>query len=124
MPGIRININDAAVARMLNGPSGPVAWNLEQRGKRVGRRARQLAPGSMKRKIKVNMESGHVRIECTHPATLYVIKGTRPHMIRPSTKKALKFKIGGRTVFARVVNHPGNKPNNFLLAALREGSGR
>jgi hypothetical protein len=28
---------------------------------------------------------------------------------------------GGRVVFARVVNHPGTRPNNFFGRALREG---
>ena len=44
-----------------------------------------------------------------------VIKGARPHVIRPKTKKALSFywpKIGAQAVF-RSVNHPGNKPNPF-----------
>lgn len=119
-------MDPAAVHRMLDGPTGPVAWNLNRRGQRVAKRARQLAPGSMKRKISVNTESGHVRIECSHPATLFVINGTRRHFIRrgKAPGKILKFKMGGRTVFARWVNHPGNKPNNFLLKALREGSSR
>jgi HK97 gp10 family phage protein len=50
----------------------------------------------------------------------YVENGTRPHKIRPKTKKALKFKVGGRTVFATVVNHPGTRPRPFLSRAVRE----
>jgi HK97 gp10 family phage protein len=50
----------------------------------------------------------------------YVEQGTRPHVIRPKTKKALKFKMGGRTVFATVVNHPGTRPQPFLGRAVRE----
>ena len=49
------------------------------------------------------------------PYAGFVIDGTRPHVIRPKTKKALSFywpKIGGQAVF-RSVNHPGNKPNPF-----------
>lgn len=45
--------------------------------------------------------------------------GTKPHKIRPKTKKALKFNVGGRTVFATVVNHPGTKANPFLDRALQ-----
>jgi hypothetical protein len=45
--------------------------------------------------------------------------GTKPHKIRPKAKKALKFNVGGRTVFAAVVNHPGTKANPFLDRALQ-----
>lgn len=48
--------------------------------------------------------------------------GTRPHQIRPRTKQALRFVIGGQVVFAKVVNHPGTKGRPFLARALREVS--
>lgn len=44
--------------------------------------------------------------------------GTRPHIIRPRTKQALRFKVGGRTVFATVVHHPGTRARPFLDRAL------
>lgn len=44
--------------------------------------------------------------------------GTRPHVIRPKGgKRALKFNVGGRTVFATSVNHPGTRPRPFLKNA-------
>ena len=46
--------------------------------------------------------------------------GTRPHLIRPKNAKALRFKMGGRTVFAKVVKHPGTRARPFLDRALRE----
>lgn len=46
--------------------------------------------------------------------------GTRPHIIRPRTKQALKFRVGGRTVFATIVHHPGTRARPFLDRALRE----
>lgn len=46
--------------------------------------------------------------------------GTGPHVIRPVRKKALAFKIGGRTVIVAKVNHPGTRPRPFLDRALRE----
>lgn len=124
MATARIKINDAAVARMLNGRGGPVSRDLERRSRNVARRARQLAPGSMKRKISTSTESGHVRVECSHPATIFVVRKTQPHAIRPNPpRKRLRFKVGGVTVFARKVWHPGNRhPNNFLARALREAA--
>lgn len=46
--------------------------------------------------------------------------GTRPHIIRPRRAKALRFKVGGRTVYAKVVRHPGTRARPFLDRALRE----
>lgn len=52
----------------------------------------------------------------------YVNDGTRPHVIRPKNAQVLRFRAGGRTVFAKVVQHPGTRPNPFLDRALREVS--
>lgn len=114
-----VKIDQAAVARLAR-PGGIVRNDLEKRARKVAKAARAGAPGSMKRKIKTDTSSGHVRVECTHPAAIFVIKGTRRHIIRPRHKQVLKFKIGGRTVFAKVVNHPGTKPNDFMVRALRQ----
>lgn len=47
---------------------------------------------------------------------------TPPHIIRPKTAKALMFQIGGQTVFAKEVHHPGSKMpmRSFLRSSLRE----
>lgn len=50
----------------------------------------------------------------------YVNDGTRPHTIRPKRAQALRFTVGGKVVFAKVVHHPGTKPRPFLDRALRE----
>lgn len=49
-----------------------------------------------------------------------VHNGARPHIIRPKNAKALRFRINGRVVYARVVHHPGTKGKPFLDRALRE----
>lgn len=48
---------------------------------------------------------------------LYVHEGTRPHLIRPKRAKALRFEVGGRVVFAKLVRHPGTKARPFLRNA-------
>jgi len=35
---------------------------------------------------------------------------SKPHLIVPKDKKALRFEIEGREIFAKYVNHPGSKP--------------
>lgn len=50
-------------------------------------------------------------------------KGSPPHIIRARRGRALKFVVGGRVVFRRQVNHPGNRPYRFLQrATLAAGS--
>lgn len=94
---------------------------LLSRARRVQRNARRMAPGRMGRKVNAVIVGQHVRIESSHPATMFVINGTRPHLIRPRTRQVLKFNVKGRTVFARLVHHPGTKANDFLTKALRMG---
>lgn len=48
------------------------------------------------------------------PYASHVEGGTEPHVILPKNGQFLKFNIGGRTVFARKVNHPGTKPHPFM----------
>lgn len=50
--------------------------------------------------------------------------GTSPHVIRPRRPGGvLRFQVGGRVVYARVVNHPGTRAQPFLDKALQEVAG-
>lgn len=49
---------------------------------------------------------------------MYHHDGTPPHVIRPRRKKALRYMVGGRVVFARRVNHPGTRGTRYLERAL------
>lgn len=122
--GGQIRIDRRRLERMLRLPGGLVHRSLNRRAARVVNRAQQLAPGSMGRGIVWHIE-GHGReltavITSRHHATQWVINGTRPHQIRPVRAQALRFTTGGRIVFAKLVNHPGTQPNDFLGKALRE----
>ena len=46
------------------------------------------------------------------PYAIFVHSGTKPHEIRPTTKKALYWK--GALHPVKVVRHPGTKPNKFV----------
>ena len=45
----------------------------------------------------------------------YVEFGTRPHEIRPRTKRALRWKDGTGYRFARFVRHPGTRAQPFMI---------
>ncbi|WP_225994547.1 hypothetical protein [Streptomyces sp. SS1-1] len=118
------DLHRGRIERMLRLPGGMVWNNMERRVRRVEAEAIRRAPGGMKARIRAQIRRGPTGdfqgiIKVDHPAAIYVLNGTRPHRIVPRTKKALRFTVGGQVVFATVVNHPGNKPNNFLKEALR-----
>ncbi len=121
----RVRLDRAALSRTIRGASRD---ELDASARQVLNRARVLAP------VDTGRLRASIRIESRRTLTLrtiytigsdvhyapYVNDGTRPHKIRPRTKKALKFRVGGKTVFAAAVNHPGTRPNPFLDRALRE----
>jgi hypothetical protein len=45
-------------------------------------------------------------------------EGTKPHVILPRTKKTLRFVSHGKIVYAKMVIHPGTKPNRYLTDNL------
>ena len=49
---------------------------------------------------------------------VHVEYGTSPHVIMPKVVSALKFKRGGKVVFARRVRHPGTSGQPFFRPAL------
>lgn len=102
---------------------------MESLQRRVANQARQDVPvktGHLGRSVR----EGAIRfvgpltvegsVEATASYAAAVHEGARPHVIRPRTAKALRFEVGGRTVFAKMVRHPGMKARPFLRnAALR-----
>tara|TARA_R110000868_G_scaffold70292_1_gene206629 strand:+ start:420 stop:857 length:438 start_codon:yes stop_codon:yes gene_type:complete len=61
---------------------------------------------------------GHDRNRAPYAA--FVLLGTRPHKITPKRKKALRWAAGGKFFFAKSVNHPGYRGDNYLLRAATE----
>jgi hypothetical protein len=59
--------------------------------------------------LSVKQEPWGATLSIDDPRWLYADLGTKRHVIRPRAKKFLKFSVGGQTVFARKVNHPGQK---------------
>lgn len=53
---------------------------------------------------------------------LDVILGTPPHRIEPVNASVLRFEVGGETVFAAYVNHPGTAPRPFLAEGAMEAA--
>lgn len=123
---VDVRIDQGRLSRFLRLRGGVVERRLAARARRVVAIAKAEAPGSMPDYIGFRVVEGanglQAVITCDHPATRYVLDGTRPHIIRPRRAKALRFEVGGEVVYAQLVRHPGTRPNNFLIRALRQGS--
>lgn len=117
-----LTVNPSATRTLAAQSAGPYIATLTER---VAMHARLLAPGSMKSKIRAVHTGGPSPLGLVvsdHPASVFVINGTRAHMIHPKKPGGVLVftpKGGGNKIFARFVNHPGTKANNFLLKALR-----
>lgn len=84
--------------------------------KRTGALARSI--GYTTRQTGPNSVSGTVQATAKH--AVFVAEGTRPHLIVPRRARFLRFVVGGRVVYARVVRHPGTRANPFLKRAAAQ----
>lgn len=124
----RVRLDRAQLTRTIRGAS---RRELETVARQVMNRAKILAP------VDTGRLRASIRIESRRTLTLrsvYTIgsdveyaqmvhDGTRPHVIRPRQAQALRFRIGGRIVYAKVVHHPGTRARPFLDRAVREIAG-
>jgi hypothetical protein len=107
---------------------GEVAAYVLSVGRRVEARAVVRAPvdkGSLRARRTTRLVSAGgrlVRCEVSFNVdyAAAVHDGTRPHVIVPRNRKVLRFKVGGKIVYARRVNHPGTRPRPFLRQALAD----
>ena len=136
-----VRLDDAAMSDLLRSPNGPVGRHVMDLGTQVRDRAAPkvgvsatghgigasgaqqhlrdaliVRPASDEKgfAVLVGAELGHAELH--H-------RGTQPHVIRPRNVTVLRFPTspGGATfVFAKEVNHPGTKPNPYLVDAARE----
>lgn len=70
--------------------------------------------GQLRRSITLDYRPISVSIYPTVKYAIPVHEGSRPHTISPRSKSVLRFKKGGKIIFAKRVMHPGNKPNKFV----------
>lgn len=51
---------------------------------------------------------------------LFVHWGTKPHVIKPKTKKSLRWPLPSGFAFAKKVNHPGYKGDPYFVKAAEQ----
>lgn len=116
---IDIGALGAAVGPILARKAASVTRRITAQAKQnapvlTGNLARTIEPDPVRFSGPFRVETG-VTAHANYAAAVH--EGTRPHVIRPRTARALKFQMGGRTVFASSVNHPGTRPRPFLRNA-------
>lgn len=143
--GGAVVLDPVKLAELLRGSTGPVYRKLLEDGQRVlvqarieapqsqagpavpnsVRRGKARQPGDLKRSIVMRAATYNgepaVYVGTQDPVGVFVHEGTVPHLILPRRGKFLVFYLprAGRVVYAKRVQHPGTKPNRFLIRALK-----
>jgi hypothetical protein len=95
-----------------------VAYDSAQRGAARHNKTGALVQSLFNRAIPEGRQVGHDAQRAPH--AIFVNFGTKPHVIKPKTKNALRWSAGGRFHFARIVHHPGYIGDNYIFAAADE----
>lgn len=130
---VRVVLNGAALAAFLRGPNGPVYADMIRRGQRVqdaakaqirlghvhGGSGRPNLRDTLVKRVVQTTDSFQILIGSESPIALIHHNGTRAHTIVPKKAKMLAFSTTSKVVvFAKIVHHPGTKPNRFLTDNL------
>lgn len=87
---------------------------------RIGKHTKSGALEQSLRWIKANDEHVIYNDLQRAPHARFVHWGTRPHVIRPKKRKALRWPVGGTFAFAKKVNHPGYEGDAYFVKAAAE----
>lgn len=90
-----------------------LAYQGADRHTKTGALIRSLGHGP--KRIFGGWEIGHDLQAAKH--AIFVHWGSRPHVIRPKNKKALRWASGNGFAFAKFVNHPGYRGDPYLTNA-------
>ena len=105
----------SVVVRMKKGLEGIISRErlakfLEESAKVVYQEVRERAPvrtGKLRESLAlIKVSDLHYVVGSPLEYAVYAEKGTRPHIIRPRRARALRFMVGGETVFAARVVQP------------------
>ncbi len=95
-----------------------VAYDSAQEGAGRHRVTGALIQSLFNRQITNGREVGHDTRRA--PQALWVNAGTRPHVIKPKDKKALRWAFNGRFFFSKKVNHPGYVGDAYIIKAATD----
>jgi hypothetical protein len=125
MSSPNVRIYSGALRGQLTGEAGEVGKYMRKLGRRMvaGAKAQVgVESGDLRRSIRMihGSNAGGQFITIGSPLSYAYDhhQGTRPHLIRPTDHKFLRFSTGGRVIYSRLVMHPGTRPNHYLSDQL------
>ena len=131
-------IHGAALDSILSSPNGDAVRLMMRRAEYLQNAAKgQIRLGhihgggghgnlrdSINKRIMTSVTGGMpiAVVGSSHPIALIHHEGTRPHMIRPRYRKALRFPGFTKSgwVFSKWARHPGTAPNRYLTDNIAE----
>jgi hypothetical protein len=123
---VRVRFYETRLDRLLNSPDGEVGRYLSKVGDdvrtvariRVGVRTNLLRSTIHKRHSR-DPRGQYLLIGNDASYAYYHHEGTKPRIINTKSAKVLRFVSRGKVMFAHQVLHKGNRPNRYLLDALK-----
>lgn len=122
-----VRIDQSRLQRLLSAVGGPGDRFLLRKANKVADLARLYSAGhgSIPQGIVVGpVVDKSVKVISTNIHTLLVHNGSRRHFIRPVPARRpggyLRFVQNGAVRYAKIVNHPGYKGDDFMTRALRD----
>ena len=93
------------------------AFNIEAKAKNNLKANRSVVTRHLTRNVATQMGDLEATIHTSNVKYAVIVeKGSKAHVIRPKSKKALYWKGASRPV--KMVNHPGTKPKPYLEPAF------
>jgi len=122
----RVVFREKAIDKLLDSPRGQVGRYLNIKGSKIQAAARGQAgfkTGALRASIHMrhmrDSRGQYIKIGSPLRYALAHHEGTKPHLITPKKRQALRFFSKGFMVFAQMVRHPGTRPNRYLTDNLR-----
>lgn len=123
--GPNLKLDDAALNTMLNDPKGEVGRYLRKIGLLILSGARAMVgvqSGALRRSLTMRQGlTGRYQYVSVGSNLSYAElhhEGSKPHDISGGVGRIMRFNVGGKVVYARKVEHPGTKPNKYLVEPM------
>jgi hypothetical protein len=123
--GPNLRLNDTQLDFMLNDSRGEIGRHLSRIGDLILIGARAMVgvdTGRLKRalnkKHRRDTRGQYIEVGANVSHAFIHHEGTRPHVILPETGRVLRFRAGGRIVYARQIKHPGTRGRKYLTVPL------
>lgn len=123
---VSFKIDSAEAEKMLRKAGVFYKWFVpkffRKGAERLAQKIREKAPvrtGRLRQSVTIRFGVESIDVGPTVEYAPFVEYGTKPHIIFPRFRRALRFTAGGETIFAKRVFHPGF-PGRFFVRSAHE----